>query len=74
MRDVDWLLLVFALVGVFTVYELFGVDPRFKHLHTISYHAEHHRWLAFLVGVLFGAGGALAILWWIHHLGVGVLK
>ena len=74
MRDVDWLLLVFALVGVFTVYELFGVDPRFKHLHTISYYAAKHHWLAFGIGFLFGAGGVLGILWWIYHLGIGILK
>ena len=74
MSDIDWLLAVLVAVAAFVLYELFGVDVRFKHIHTISYYASKHRWLAFVIGFGFGAGGVLGMLWWIHHLGIGILK
>jgi len=72
--DDDVLLGLLVLIGLFVLYEMIGVDPRFKHWHTISYYATKHRWLAFAIGCSFGAGGAVGIVWWIHHLGIGILK
>jgi len=74
MSDDLVLLKLLVLVGLFVIYEMASVDPRFKHWHTISYYATRHRWLAFGIGFLFGAGGVLGVLWWIHHLGIGILK
>ena len=74
MSDDLVLLKLLVLVGLFVIYEMASVDPRFKHWHTISYYATKHRWLAFAIGSGFGAGGVLGVLWWIHHLGIGILK
>lgn len=74
MNDVNWLLLIFCLAGVFVVYEILGVDPRFKHFHSISYYAQKHRWLAVLIGALFLVGGVVGLIWWVHHLQHPIFK
>lgn len=73
-RDTRWLLLVFVLVGLFVLYEKLGVDPRFKHIHSISYLAKKHKWLAIFIGVLFVIAGPVGLIWWGKHLAGPIFK
>ena len=66
--DKRWLLGLWVAVGLFTLYELIGVDTRFPSVHTISYISQHHLWLFVAIGIAWIAGGLVGFVWWLHHI------
>ncbi len=59
------------LCGVFVAYEIAGGSSRFPDLHTISFYAQQHTWLKWL---LYIAPPALYQGWWLWHMSGIIVK
>jgi hypothetical protein len=65
--DINVLLIVPILALAFSAYELGALIT--KKYHTISYYAQHNKWLKYLIYGLFVAAGVCGVLWWHYHMG-----
>lgn len=66
MNDIDYLLLLLIIVGVFVIFEAGAII--LKRWHTISYYSAHNRYLGYGIIGLFVLGGLSGGIWFAHHL------
>lgn len=71
MTPVDGAVLLglFVIVGLFVAYEMEGLQQKGALWHTVSWEAQHHRWIARGIAALGAISFIVFEFWWRHHLG-----